>query len=226
MCTPKAVIFDLDDTLYPEREYAFSGFAAVAAAFRGILGDPEETIAEFRALFDTEHRLSVFDALLAERNLKEDRQLIARMIETYREHVPALSLYPDADAALTRLRGDFKLGVITDGRVITQSLKLAALKLGPRLDEIIITSELGPGFEKPHPLAFERMADNLGAEHAECVYVADNPAKDFIAPNKLGWITVQVIRPDGVYQGVPPAVGGRAIHVINTLDNLDAIVPA
>ena len=48
---PKAVIFDLDDTLYPEREYAFSGFATVAQAFETELGDPGTTVAEMRRLF-------------------------------------------------------------------------------------------------------------------------------------------------------------------------------
>ena len=38
----KVVAFDLDDTLYPEREYAFSGFAAVAEAFEQRLGEPAE----------------------------------------------------------------------------------------------------------------------------------------------------------------------------------------
>ena len=44
MASIRAVVFDLDDTLYPEREYAFSGFAAVATAFQDRLGDPEELL--------------------------------------------------------------------------------------------------------------------------------------------------------------------------------------
>jgi putative hydrolase of the HAD superfamily len=220
----KAVIFDLDDTLYPERECAFSGFAAVATAFEGQLGDPPGTIAQLKALFHTEHRPRVFDALLAQRGMPDDEQLIARMIETYRHHVPKISLYPDADAALTRLRPQYKLGLISDGRIVTQTLKLKALGLQPRLDKIIVTSELGPGYEKPDPRAFESMAESPAIEHAQCVYVADNAAKDFVAPNALGWTTVRIVRPDGIYRDVPPATGGSAGHTIDTLSSLDAIL--
>lgn len=84
MPTIHAIIFDLDDTLYPEREYAFSGFAAVAAAFEDRLGDRAETTAAMKCLFDTRHRPRVFNALLTDRGLPEDQKLIDRMIETYR----------------------------------------------------------------------------------------------------------------------------------------------
>lgn len=221
MPTIKAVIFDLDDTLYPERDYAFSGFAAVASAFQEQLGDPSQTAAQLEALFETEHRPRVFNALLRQRGMPEDTQVSADMIEIYRRHIPKIALYPDADAALTRLRANYKLGLISDGRVVTQTLKLEALRLRPRFDEIIITSELGPDRQKPHPLAFERMAETLGIEHVECVYIADNAAKDFIAPNALGWTTVRVLRPDGIYAHLPPIEGGRPQHTVNTLDDLE-----
>ena len=220
----KAVIFDLDDTLYPERDYAFSGFAAVAAAFADTFGDPHKTAARMRTLFDTEHRPKLFNALLAQRGLPEDQKLIAQMIRTYRRHRPTIALYPDADAALTRLRSTYKLGIISDGLMITQSRKLKALRLRDRFDRIIMTGELGPGYEKPHPRAFEWMAECLMLEGRQFVYVADNTAKDFIAPNALGWLTVQIVREHGIYRHEAPAKGSSAGHVIDTLDDLDALV--
>jgi len=224
MRTIKAVVFDLDDTLYSEREYAFSGFTAVASAFKGQLGDPVDTIAQLKALFDTEHRPRMFNALLNQRGLPEDEQLVVAMVETYRRHIPRISLYPDADAALTRLRAQYKLGLISDGRTDTQTLKLNALKLLPRLDGTIVTSELGPGYEKPHPRPFEWMAESLGGDHDQYAYVADNAAKDVIAPNALGWMTIQIVRPDGIYRGAPPAEGGDPRHIIDTLDDVDPIL--
>lgn len=98
-----AIVFDLDDTLYPEREFAFSGFRAVAAAFADDLGSPPETLADLRRLFDSEHRARVFDALLVERFGKVDRPLLDRMIETYRTHPPAITLYPDVIPVLNEL---------------------------------------------------------------------------------------------------------------------------
>ncbi len=233
MTALQAVIFDLDDTLYPEREYAFSGFQAVATAFQDILGDQREAATAMRRLFDSQDRGRVFDALLAERSLGDDPRTVAGMIEAYRTHRPTITLHADADRALTCLRRRFKLGLITDGPSVSQRAKIDALNLRPRLDQIIITSELGAGggqvqdvaeYAKPHPRAFEDIAKRLGVEAQACVYVADNPSKDFIAPSALGWTTIRITRHDGIYRTVPTAKHGEPQHDIETLDDLTRIV--
>lgn len=220
----RAIVFDLDDTLYPERQYAFSGFGAVAAAFSAILGDSRRTADEMRLLFDTEHRPRVFNELLRRRGRTEDSGLIQSMIEAYRRHEPTIILFPDADAALKRLRGRYKLGLLTDGPAIMQRAKVAALGLTDKLDAIILTDELGSGFGKPSPRAFELMAERLGVVPASCVYVADNAGKDFVAPNTLGWTTVQIRREGGVYLNQSPVVGGTPHHVIESLNQLDDLL--
>ena len=218
-----AVIFDLDDTLYPEREYAFSGFAAVAAAFEDHLGDPSKATNRMRQLFNTEHRRRVFNTILTERGIL-DEPLLQSMIETYRAHHPEISLFSDAAAALGRLKDHYKLGLITDGPLIMQSAKIETLGLRDKFDEIILTAELETGFGKPHTRAFEMMTKRLDVSPRRCAYIADNAAKDFIAPNTLGWTTVQVIRPDGVYRDEPAGNGGVPQHIIDTLDDLDIIL--
>jgi len=220
MTTIDAIIFDLDDTLYPERAFAFSGFAAVAAAFQAQLGDPATAAERMRQLFDTKHRPRVFNAILAEAGLGDDTALIARMIDTYRSHHPTITLFPDADAVLTELRGKYKLGLITDGPLQTQRNKIDALGIRPRLDEIIITSELGPQKGKPDQTAFQLMADRLEVEHSACMYVADNPAKDFVAPKALGWKTVQITRSKGIYRDVHADPEAKAHHAVETLVRL------
>ncbi len=224
-----AIIFDLDDTLYPERAYAFSGFAAVAAAFADRLGDAVESATRMRALFDTEHRPRVFNELLESRGFadpgvrrSDDARLVRAMIETYRNHAPMVSLHPDAEAALTRLNGAYRLGLITDGPAAGQRAKIAALDLAPRLDQIVVTAELGAGHGKPNPVAFELICRALDVSPTACAYVGDNATKDFVAPNALGWMTVQIVRPDGVYRGRLPTAGGTPDKVITTLDELDA----
>lgn len=220
-----AVIFDLDDTLFAERDYAFSGFAAVAEAFADRLGDATASTERMRQLFDTEHRRRVFNVLVQERGLPDDHALITEMIGVYRTHRPSITLFTDADEVLTRLRtAGKKLGLISDGPAEMQAAKVAALGLNSRLDTVILTAELGEGFGKPHPLAFERMADRLGTPHTACAYVADNAAKDFVAPNQLGWTTVQIKRPGGVYRDEVPPLGGEPGAVIQSLDELDPLL--
>ena len=219
-----AMVFDLDDTLYPERAYAFSGFADVATRFKSVLGNQVKSSALMRALFDTEHRAGVFDEVLSQKGLSGDAELLAGMIDTFRTHRPMIALHADADAALARLAPAHKLGIITDGPAAQQSAKVTALRLAPRVHEIILTDELGPGFAKPHPRSFEIIARRLAVDTAECVYVADNPTKDFVEPNALGWVTVRIVRPDGIYRDAIVADDGVPQHVISSLDELDGVL--
>lgn len=215
-----AIFFDLDDTLYPEREYAFSGFTAVAEAFADRLGDAGRSAERMRWLFDSEHRSRVFNSLLVELGLKEDPMLVREMIEVYRTHRPTIRLYYDAEVMLKKLRQEYRLGLLTDGRSATQGLKIDALGLRDRFDAILITSELGPGFGKPSPRPFEFISTRLQVVGSRSMYVADNPAKDFVAPNALGWMTVQIQRVDGLYADQEPVPGGEPNQVIDTLDRL------
>ena len=242
-----AVVFDLDDTLYAEREYAYSGFAAVAQAFVDRLGEPRESAARMRRLFDSEHRPRVFHALLAELGLSEESKLgvmlseakhlnrenrpfaslrvtVEAMIEVYRTHRPTIRLHDDAEVVLNKLRPDYRLGLLTDGRSSTQGLKIDALGIRDYFDAILITSELGPGFGKPSPRPFEFISTRLQVVGSQSIYVADNPAKDFVAPNALGWMTVQIRRAGGVYSDQKPAPGGEPHQVIETLDRLVSVI--
>jgi len=219
-----AVIFDLDDTLYAEQTYAFSGFASVAQAFREQLGDPAISSKKMQELFFSDQRQRVFNVLIEERGLGAQQDFVDQLIAEFRSHKPCIELLSDADAALARLRPRFKLGLITDGPVVQQTAKIEALAIRPRLDEVILTAELGPGKSKPSPVAYEQIAKHLGVAHDACVYVADNPSKDFVAPNQLGWLTIQVERQGGIYLNAPVTDGGSPKHTISNLDQIDALI--
>jgi putative hydrolase of the HAD superfamily len=220
----KAVVFDLDDTLYPERAFAFSGFAAVAQAFRDVMGGPEVTVPRMCRLFDTSARRKVFDTLLEELGLAHDPELIRKMVIVYREHTPAINLYADARDCLSRLHGRFRLGLISDGPARVQRNKIAALEIAEYFDEIILTAELGEDFAKPHARAFEIVGERFRVLPNQCAYVADNPAKDFVAPNALGWRTIRIVRADGVYRAALASPGGAPQQVIASLHDLDPLL--
>lgn len=217
----RAIVFDLDDTLYPEREYAFSGFDAVAIAFGERLAATFDLAARMRELFDTPDRNRVFNVIIELCGASDD-SLVREMIDVFRNHQPRIQLHADADAALTRLRPQYKLGIITDGYAVTQNAKLDALGVRERVDTVIVTDAWGREFWKPHPRAFEEMSARLGVKPEHCTYVADNPAKDFVAPNALGWQSVLVTRADAVHTANPVAAGGAAGRTITTLDALVA----
>lgn len=220
MAGERAIVFDLDDTLHSERAYAFSGFAAVAGEFEQELGSAAQLEARMRALFATSDRGRIFDVIIDETGHHDTPGLLKRMIEAYRTHAPSITLHADADAALTALRATCKLALITDGYSPSQHAKIDALNIRSRLDLLIVTDDWGRAFWKPHPRAFEEVQTYLNVAPERCTYVADNPAKDFFAPNALGWKTVRIERPDAVHLPITPPPGGAANRVITTLADL------
>ncbi len=224
MSAIKAVIFDLDDTLYPERMYAVGGYRAVAHELVDRFGNPAVTLARLTALLDSPHRFRVFDAFLEERATQDREDVLLQMLKAYRAHKPTLEFHPDADAAISRLRATHRLGLITDGRSEGQWSKIDALDLRTRIDAIIVTSDLGEGFHKPNARAFELMSEKLHVPHAACAYVADNPGKDFVAPNALGWRSIRVLRADGLYRDVRSAASGEPHYVVKNLDDLEVLL--
>lgn len=216
----QAVVFDLDDTLLAERDYAYSGFAAVADWLTSQVFCPFDAAARMRALFETEHRHCVFDQLLSEISCDRPDTLVPAMIHCYRTHEPRVDLLPDADRALHRWEHLFS-ALISDGWLEMQQKKVAKLGLDHRLDQIVLTDSWGREFWKPHPRSFQFIEECSGLRGLACVYIADNPAKDFVAPNRMGWHTIQVRREDGVYADAMPAEGGYPEYQVRSLDEVD-----
>jgi putative hydrolase of the HAD superfamily len=220
---PSCIVFDLDDTLYLERDYVRSGFRAVAAWAESALG-----LADFfdRAWcqFENGVRGTIFQNVLAEYGHKPEPDLIAQMVGIYRGHSPEIDLLPDALHCISNLAGRIALGIITDGPATCQNLKCTNLGLRDFFELIVCTGEWGPDFYKPHPRAFEFVQRQFGNRNGSFVYVADNPLKDFHAPIALGWDTVRVRRPEGLhFEKEAPSNLAPQIEVPNLWDFPDLI---
>ncbi len=192
------IAFDLDDTLYLERDYVRSGFEAVgrwAATALG-LADCEERA--WRA-FEAGVRGSIFQVILTEAGRTPDTLVIDEMVQVYRNHSPVISLPADAVYCLQELRNQAVLAIITDGFAGSQQAKCRSLFLPDLVDFIICTGQWGPEYHKPNPHAFHYLQSQVGPSVSRFVYVADNPAKDFQAPIELGWDVVRIKRPAGLY---------------------------
>lgn len=195
---PSCLVLDVDDTLYLERDYVRSGFDAVGEWVARTLG--EEGVAdEAWDHFVAGRRGDVFDAVLRARRLDADDATVASMVERYRRHAPRIALLPDAADLVARLTGAVRFAVVTDGPVTSQRAKVEALGIERWADLVVLTGELGEGYGKPHPKAFELVEAHVGTRGADNVYVADNPHKDFGGPRSLGWRTVRVRRPGSLH---------------------------
>lgn len=185
------VIFDLDDTLYSEKQYVRSGYKAVAK----LLGD--EALAD-RLWTYFENGKPAIDELLNELGCMGRKE---ECLEAYREQIPEITLYDGVVDLILELKSKgIKVGIITDGRVSGQKRKLQALGLDKLIDDIIITDELGgTQFRKPCDIAFRIMQRRWGLPFEQMVYVGDNVEKDFQAPKQLGMRTLHFENEDGLY---------------------------
>lgn len=186
----KGVIFDLDDTLYSEKEYVASGFRSVSDYFGG--GYEDKLWQYFEA------GKPAIDELLKELG-RDNREMTA--LKVYRSHKPKIHLYDGVKEMLDKIRQKgIRIGIITDGRPEGQRNKIEALDLEKMVDDIIITDELGGvQFRKPCDIAFRIMANRWRINPADIVYVGDNIAKDFQAPQQFGMKTILFRNDEGLY---------------------------
>ncbi|MFQ6036414.1 MAG: HAD family hydrolase [Sedimentisphaerales bacterium] len=231
-----SVIFDLDDTLYDEIDYCRSGFATVAELLSHLpKAAPAQRIFDvIWKQFLAGKRKNTFNAALDELGMSYDEKLISKLIKIYRNHVPKITLPDDSRNVLSELSGKYTLALITDGFLPAQQLKVQALGIEKYFKCIIYTEQLGPDQSgwKPSPVGFEKLMQMLNAKPQNSAYVADNEKKDFIAPNKLGILTIQIIRPARLHTKSSPPVsscrktgaGAAAQHIIHEISQLPALL--
>ncbi len=181
----RAVCFDLDDTLYPYRQYARCGLAAAADLLAAETGERyHEQLHELYVDGGITH--GTFD-VLAERNGLPDR-LVADCVEAFHTSDEPLTPYPATEKALEQLTPTYACGVITDGRGGRE--KLRRLGLESSFDHVVVGPEHSES--KESRVVFDRMLSVLSVSPAETVYVGDDPRVDFRHPNRLGMTTIRV----------------------------------
>ena len=211
------LVFDLDDTLYPELSYVHSGFRAVAAFLSPVLGVPTQALAAGMIAEEAvQGRGQVFDNVLR-RHGRWSKALVAACLRTYRQHRPELTLYPDAERCLTRF-AEWPLYIVTDGHKEVQARKVAALGLAGRVRHAYLTNRYGRHRAKPDPQVFELICRREGVAPGEVTYVGDNVRKDFVGIKPLGFRTVRILR--GNYAHLAADAAHEADRSIHTLDEL------
>lgn len=191
----KAVLFDLDNTLYPEIDFVISGFKVISEYIADQYDlDQSSLLQRMLTILDRDGRGKIFDALLQELNLQNEIN-VELLVYLYRSHIPAIHL--DEDVLLTfeyfKNKG-IALGVITDGEVLVQRNKIFALGLESMFDVIIYTDLLGRNYWKPSTVPFDIALDILQVSYNDATYVGDDISKDFRGPNYLGMTTIQITR--------------------------------
>jgi putative hydrolase of the HAD superfamily len=175
------IIFDLDDTLYKEITYVRSGIRHITAFLQqlGFQAKSVDMVEDLQKHAANDFLASIIDLYSAPFSIKEE------LLWSYRLHEPDISLSHENQNVIDKAMATaFGVGIITDGRSTTQRLKLKSLGL------LHLSNFVSGDFKsgKPSPEMFQAV-EQLWPDR-QYVYIADNPQKDFIAPNARGWTTI------------------------------------
>jgi putative hydrolase of the HAD superfamily len=187
----QALIFDLDDTLYPERDFIAGGYRVVAQHIAGRHAlSCDDIFSAMMATLNSLGRRKVFSALLVQ--FPNISIPLAELVEVYRRHNPAINLFPGYHALLRDLAARYRLGIITDGLPYVQKRKVSALGLDGIVDKIIYSWEYGSERGKPHPLSFSLMLESLQVDPQSALFIGDNPNKDGMGAHTVGMKYAQI----------------------------------
>lgn len=241
---PRAILFDLDDTLISAYRQPEQAWIAIAGEFQEHLGGlTPKAVAEAVALAaeafwsdEDRHRagrlsllntrrdivLDGFAALERAHGVAPPAPLATRMSERYNSYrEEQMYLFPDAHEVVDTLRiAGVKLALITNGASEPQRAKVERFDLTHRFHHIQIEGE--HGFGKPEERAYRHAMTMLGVDPHETWMVGDNLEWEIRAPQRIG---IHAIWHDTLGDGLPAGTDARPDRIIRSLRELLASVP-
>jgi putative hydrolase of the HAD superfamily len=210
-----AVGFDLDGTLFDDRQYVRDGFESAAKLLEkevglNVYGDLID------AYFERGIREHTFDVVVDEYDLPYD--FVPRLVSAYHDNVGSLTPYPETESVLAELTETYELGVVTGGT--NGAKKIDELGLSEYFDAVIVTARMDTSKLDCKP--FEVLLTELGVGAEETVYVGDRSNLDFPRPNELGMYTVRVMT--GQYTHREPENGAGPDFNIESLEELPSLI--
>lgn len=204
----KAVLFDLDETL----------FDRIASLQRFIAHQFKSDYGTFESAEALAHRFNALD----DRNNVNKSEVYPQIFREMGHAAPDIwrGYFLDYEASFWRYaqpyagmgqtlnalrRAGMALGIITNGETHMQQRSVLALGLHRMVDVVLISED--EGCRKPDPEIFLRAADKLDVDPRDCAFVGDTPQTDMIGartaqmrtiwfPNGMTWPATYNWRPD------------------------------
>jgi putative hydrolase of the HAD superfamily len=203
------ILFDAGGTL------VFPGFDRIARelAAHGVLADPTALArADARVRFELDRpdviaatndggRFRLYlDALAGASGLRRmPEPVFARLDAYHRVHNLWEDVPPDVPAALERLRGRVRMGVVSNANGTVRA-KLARVGLAGYFELVVDSHE--EGIEKPDPRIFALALARMGVSAAEAAYVGDLYHVDVVGAAAAG-LSAYLLDPFDLYRGSP-----------------------
>jgi putative hydrolase of the HAD superfamily len=200
---PKAILFDMDDTVILSGGISDEIWEEVSRCFisKYNLFEYEVFISKLiclRKWFWSDkkrHKIGRQDMLLARRDLiKMTIESLGGKDEGYadeiaqlfvRRHMERMTMFDRAEETLIELRrSGVKLALLTNGGIYEQRAKIEKFQMEKYFDTILVEGETG--FGKPEPEVYLMALERLGVKAEETWMVGDNLEWDVEGPQKLG----------------------------------------
>lgn len=201
----RAVLFDLDDTLYPYPPCNEAGKRAAYETFRDLgYGLDRETFRERYQEARREVKRELAGTASAHERFLYFKRLISAHADTHRSddalalgeaywdaYVEAMELFDGVEAAFTRLRdAGVDVAVVTNLTTRIQLEKIRHLGIEDHIDYLLTSEETGR--EKPSSVMFTLTLARLDRRPSEALMVGDSPTSDVEGGNAVGLDTVLV----------------------------------
>lgn len=194
----KAILFDLDNTLYDEHSAHAAGMEKLSTLGAEKLSIPKE---EFTSLYEeakkkvkiilkgtasSHNRILYMQKLVESFHQTVTPELILELYKTYWDSfIDASKPFDSAIEVLKKLRElEIKTCIVTDLTAFIQLRKTAHLGFTPYIDFIVTSEETGA--DKPHPSNVLLALDKLEINKHDAIVVGDNLSTDIEAANNLG----------------------------------------
>ena len=222
---PKAISFDLDDTLWPcadvieraERKlYAWlvEHYPAIPAAYsREEMRQARLALASRRT--DLAADLSRLRRVSLQQHAREvgyPPDLAEAAIEVFLAERHCVNLYPDVLPLLERLRGQVPLIALTNGNACVKRVGI-----GDYFDLSLSAADVGAA--KPDPAMFRAACEHLSLRPNDLLHVGDDPLRDVHAARSLGARTIWVNRAGASW----PTELAPAAHEVTDLGALEHV---
>jgi putative hydrolase of the HAD superfamily len=193
----KAVLFDLDDTLYDRedlvRKVVTDQYDAFQHELRSVPKD--DFVRRVLALDDNGYadKRALYETVVGEYGFTP--ALIDRLVENFwTSYDDKRELPHDTRLTLETLRQNgIKLGVITNGGTECQQRKLDSLGISSWFDVILISET--EGVRKPDAEIFHRALVRCGVDASEAIFVGDHPDTDIGGALQAGLRAVWKVTP-------------------------------
>ncbi|GHO50052.1 HAD family hydrolase [Ktedonospora formicarum] len=193
------------------------------SASEGMWGRFEGDGSDLQALYEWApvYQERLWEYALAEQGI-EDESLVKQLAAIFRkERRRSYRVFADVEVALSRLKQQYTLALLTNGAPDLQREKIRASGLESYFDAIVVSGEFGIG--KPRPEVFSHVLEQVQGVPDETIMVGDSLPRDIVGAYRSGMRGIWLNRfGDDCIDACRPMIGAQ----ICLLDELDAVISA